>query len=80
MFRFYGPEKPLFDKTWKLGDIEIEEVKVISAFTAGPKRPSTKTKPANLQKRLLGATAAWPLGRGRSTWRIGVAYRFFLKS
>jgi hypothetical protein len=22
MFRFYGPEKPLFDKTWKLGDIE----------------------------------------------------------
>ena len=21
MFRFYGPEKPLFDKTWKLGDI-----------------------------------------------------------
>ena len=27
LFRFYGPEKPLFDKTWKLGDIEIEEVK-----------------------------------------------------
>jgi hypothetical protein len=25
LFRFYGPEKPLFDKTWKLG--EIEEVK-----------------------------------------------------
>jgi hypothetical protein len=25
LFRFYGPEKPLFDKTWKLGD--IEEVK-----------------------------------------------------
>jgi hypothetical protein len=23
MFRFYGPEKPLFDKTWKLPDIEI---------------------------------------------------------
>jgi hypothetical protein len=22
MFRFYGPEKPLFDKTWRLGDIE----------------------------------------------------------
>jgi hypothetical protein len=22
MFRFYGPEKPLFDKTWKLPDIE----------------------------------------------------------
>ena len=22
LFRFYGPEKPLFDKTWKLGDIE----------------------------------------------------------
>jgi hypothetical protein len=21
LFRFYGPEKPLFDKTWKLGDI-----------------------------------------------------------
>ena len=20
--RFYGPEKPLFDKTWKLQDIE----------------------------------------------------------
>ena len=25
LFRFYGPEQPLFDKTWKLGD--IEEVK-----------------------------------------------------
>jgi hypothetical protein len=25
LFRFYGPEKPLFDKTWKLSD--IEEVK-----------------------------------------------------
>jgi hypothetical protein len=23
LFRFYGPEKPLFDKTWKLPDIEI---------------------------------------------------------
>jgi hypothetical protein len=23
MFRFYGPEKPLFDKTWKLPDIEL---------------------------------------------------------
>ena len=22
MFRFYGPETPLFDKTWKLPDIE----------------------------------------------------------
>jgi hypothetical protein len=22
LFRFYGPEKPLFDKTWKLADIE----------------------------------------------------------
>jgi hypothetical protein len=22
LFRFYGPEKPLFDKTWKLPDIE----------------------------------------------------------
>jgi hypothetical protein len=22
LFRFYGPEKPLFDKTWKLLDIE----------------------------------------------------------
>jgi hypothetical protein len=22
MFRFYGPEKPLFDKTWMLPDIE----------------------------------------------------------
>ena len=21
LFRFYGPEKPLFDKTWELGDI-----------------------------------------------------------
>jgi len=21
-FRFYGPEKPLFDKTWKMPDIE----------------------------------------------------------
>jgi hypothetical protein len=25
LFRFYGPEKPLFDKTWKLGDIEVVE-------------------------------------------------------
>ena len=25
LFRFYGPEKPLFDKTWVLPD--IEEVK-----------------------------------------------------
>jgi hypothetical protein len=24
LFRFYGPEKPLFDKTWKLPDIERE--------------------------------------------------------
>ena len=23
MFRFYGSEKPLFDKTWKLPDIEL---------------------------------------------------------
>jgi hypothetical protein len=22
LFRFYGPQKPLFDKTWKLPDIE----------------------------------------------------------
>ena len=22
-FRFYRPEKPLFDKTWKLPDIEL---------------------------------------------------------
>ena len=22
-FRFYGPEKPLFNKTWKLPDIEL---------------------------------------------------------
>src|SRR5262249_49113922 len=22
LFRFYGPEKPLFDKTWKLPDVE----------------------------------------------------------
>ncbi len=22
IFRFYGPEKALFDKAWKLGDIE----------------------------------------------------------
>jgi hypothetical protein len=22
LYRFYGPEKPLFDKTWKLPDIE----------------------------------------------------------
>lgn len=22
MFRFYGPEKPLFDKSWKLPDVE----------------------------------------------------------
>ena len=26
LFRFYGPEKPLFDKTWKLGDIAEVEV------------------------------------------------------
>jgi hypothetical protein len=25
LFRFYGPEKPLFDKTWKLPDIEKTE-------------------------------------------------------
>jgi len=24
LFRFYGPEKPLFDKTWQLPDIEKE--------------------------------------------------------
>jgi hypothetical protein len=24
LFRFYGPEKPLFDKTWRLPDIEKE--------------------------------------------------------
>jgi hypothetical protein len=23
LFRFYGPQKPLFDKTWKLPDIEL---------------------------------------------------------
>jgi pimeloyl-ACP methyl ester carboxylesterase len=22
MFRFYGPDKPIFDKTWRLPDIE----------------------------------------------------------
>jgi len=22
LFRFYGPEKPLFDKTWRLPEIE----------------------------------------------------------
>jgi hypothetical protein len=25
LFRFYGPEKPLFDKTWTLPDIEKEK-------------------------------------------------------
>jgi hypothetical protein len=25
LFRFYGPEKPIFDKSWKLGDIEEVE-------------------------------------------------------
>jgi hypothetical protein len=25
LFRFYGPQKPLFDKTWKLPDIEKEQ-------------------------------------------------------
>jgi|GEM_PF-4708576 len=25
LFRFYGPEKPLFDKTWRLPDIENVE-------------------------------------------------------
>ena len=25
LFRLYGPEKPLFDKTWKLPDIEEEK-------------------------------------------------------
>ena len=23
IFRFYGPEKAVFDKTWALGDIEL---------------------------------------------------------
>ena len=23
LFRLYGPEKPFFDKTWKLPDIEL---------------------------------------------------------
>lgn len=22
IFRLYGPDKPLFDKTWRLGDVE----------------------------------------------------------
>jgi len=22
LFRLYGPDKPLFDKSWKLGDVE----------------------------------------------------------
>jgi len=22
MFRFYGPEKPLFDKTWQVADVD----------------------------------------------------------
>ena len=25
MFRFYGPEQPLFEKTWQLPDIELAE-------------------------------------------------------
>jgi hypothetical protein len=25
LFRLYGPEKPLFDKTWQLSDIEPTE-------------------------------------------------------
>jgi hypothetical protein len=30
LFRFYGPEKPLFDKTWKLPDIEKVSEPVVS--------------------------------------------------
>ncbi len=36
LFRFYGPEKPLFDKTWKLPDIEI----VTAGRTARSQAPS----------------------------------------
>ena len=25
LFRFYGPTKPLFDKSWKLNDLEKEK-------------------------------------------------------
>jgi hypothetical protein len=24
LFRFYGPDKPLFDKAWRLADVERE--------------------------------------------------------
>jgi hypothetical protein len=32
LFRFYGPGKPLFDKTWKFPDIE----KVTTEWTGAP--------------------------------------------
>ena len=37
LFRFYGPEKPLFDKTWRLPDIEVmtERNRVLRDVCAG---------------------------------------------
>ena len=44
-FRFYGPDKPLFDKTWKLPDIEKVEVsKLCSSIGRKTKRWKAKDR------------------------------------
>ena len=52
LFRFYGPEKPLFDKTWKLPDIEKQ---IRSARSV-----SSKACDAWLHRHSRRATAARP--------------------
>jgi hypothetical protein len=57
LFRFYGPEKPLFDKTWKLPDIEkvVEAASFVAPTqipTPSPSPPTTSIAPSQ--------TWSWP--------------------
>jgi hypothetical protein len=48
LFRFYGPEKPLFDKTWKLPDIEKAE----GTLAGEPAKSSAAGPPTTVDTRI----------------------------
>ncbi len=43
LFRFYGPEKPLFDKTWRLPDIQPTQIESLQPTGTPAGRPGPKT-------------------------------------
>jgi hypothetical protein len=63
--RFFGPEKPLFDKTWKLPDVEKAN------WSQGKRAPGRLPQRANgaaaLARRVLGAQAR---DAHQNTWQV----------